>query len=200
LQQHKEWRGDRQTDRQCNALLALTAHPHCLQTQTGRWYTSLCCPPSRQCSSSPVTHSNSEQAAGCTVATTPINAPAAHFNPTSTLVLQSHNTMICHTAEELRKLLFQICWNQSQSQPVHTVAMIGAAITGGNHEHQDHCASVRMNSDSPPSLWSWQAETMHFKTSVQLNTNSLHNSTTILSVIPEHAQRIHNYCMYPIMR
>lgn len=107
-------------------------------------------------------------------------------------------TMICGTAEELGKLLVQICRNQSQ--PVHKVALKGAAIRSGNHEHQDYRASVRMNSDSPSSLWSWQAETMHFRTSVQLNTNSLHNCTTISSVILEEAQRTHDYCMYPSMR
>jgi len=48
------------------------------------------------------------------------------------------------------------------SEEVHTVALKGAAIRGDNHEHQDYRLSVRMNSDSPSSLWSWQAETMHF--------------------------------------
>jgi hypothetical protein len=89
------------------------------------------------------------------------------------------------TAEELGKLLVQICWNQSQK--VHTVALKGAAIRGDNHEHQDYSMSVQMNSDSPPSLQSWQAETMHFRTSIQLYTNSTHNCTTVSSVILQEA-------------
>jgi len=47
--------------------------------------------------------------------------------------------MICHTAEELGKLFVQICWNQSR--PVHTLALKGAAMRGGNHEHQDYLVS-----------------------------------------------------------
>ena len=53
---------------QTATLLALTSHPHCLQTQTGRLCTSLCCPPRHQCSSSPATHSLTELTVICTTA------------------------------------------------------------------------------------------------------------------------------------
>ena len=74
-------------------------------------------------------------------------------------------TKICQTVQELVKLL----------EPVTASAHSGTE-RDSNHEHRDYRVSVQMNSDSPSSLWSWQAETMHFRTSVQLNTNNLHYS------------------------